>query len=115
MDIIFQKKKDRDICNENLSLRKKYKGNPRRAKEIRKRLDELRDSDTLHVMRLLPHAHCHELKCNRKGQLAVNLDKGFRMVFEPANEPVPHKPDGGLDWQSVTAVRILKLDEDYHG
>jgi len=67
------------------------------------------------VMRLLPHAHCHELKGNRKGQLAVNLDLGFRMIFEPANEPVPYKPDGGLDWQSVTVVRILKLDEDYHG
>lgn len=46
--------------------------------------------------------------------MAVKLDKGYRMVFEVANEPVPVKPDGGLDWSKVTAIRILELAEDYH-
>jgi len=36
------------------------------------------------------------------------------MVFEVANDPLPLKPDGGLDWNHVTAVRVLKLVEDYH-
>jgi proteic killer suppression protein len=70
--------------------------------------------DNLAVMRTLPQASCHELRGNRAGQLAVKLDKGFRMVFEVANEPTPEKPDGGLDWTQVTAIRILQLAEDYH-
>jgi len=36
------------------------------------------------------------------------------MVFESANDPVPKKKDGGLDWSRVTAIRILELSEDYH-
>ena len=36
------------------------------------------------------------------------------MVFEPADDPVPEKKDGGLDGERVTAIRILELSEDYH-
>jgi plasmid maintenance system killer protein len=55
-----------------------------------------------------------KFKGNRAGQLAVKLDKGFRMVFEVVNDPIPRKPDGGLAWSMVTAIRILELAEDYH-
>ncbi len=114
MDILFKKPKDRLISNDESKLKQKYKGNPRRSKLIRARLDELADANNLAAMRFLPQTYCHELKGNRAGQLAVKLDKGFRMVFEPANTPVPKKKDGGLDWARVTAVRILELSEDYH-
>jgi proteic killer suppression protein len=114
MDIIFKRKKDRDLVNNDSKLKQKHKGNQRRHKLIRARLDELADAENLMVLRYLPQSNCHELKGNRKGQLAVNLDKGFRMIFEAANNPIPEKEDGGLDWGRVTAVRILALSEDYH-
>jgi len=114
MDILFKKQKDRIISNDESKLKQKYKGNPRRSKLIRARLDELADAGNLAAMRFLPQAYCHELKGNRAGQLAVKLDQGYRMVFEPANSPVPKKKDGGLDWSRVTAIRILELSEDYH-
>lgn len=114
MDILFKRKKDRDTCNSESLLKKRFKGNPKRARLIRARLDELADSDNLAVMRYLPQAHCHELKGSRGGQLAVKLDKGFRMVFGVADDPIPLKEDGGLDWTQVTAVRIIELAEDYH-
>jgi plasmid maintenance system killer protein len=114
MDILFKRQKDRVISNDESKLKQKYKGNPRRSKLIRARLDELADAGNLDAMRFLPQAYCHELKGNRAGQLAVKLDQGYRMVFEPANNPVPKKKDGGLDWNQVTAVRILELSEDYH-
>jgi len=79
-----------------------------------RKLDELADADNLAVMRFLPQSYCHELKGNRANQLAVKLDKGYRMVFEPANHPGPKKKNGGLDWTQVTAIRILELSEDYH-
>lgn len=114
MDILFKKQKDRIISNDESKLKQKFKGNPRRAKLVRSRLDELADADNLAVMRFLPQSYCHELKGNRANQLAVKLDKGYRMVFEPTNHPVPEKKNGGLDWTQVTAIRILELSEDYH-
>lgn len=114
MDILFKKSKDRDLANNESRLKKRFKGNPRRAKLVKERLDELADVENLSVMRSLPQAQCHELKGRRAGQFAVKLDKGFRMVFEVANEPIPHKSDGGLDWTQITAIRILEIAEDYH-
>lgn len=114
MDILFKRKKDRDLANNESKLKQKFVGNPRRSKLIRSRLDELADADNLAVMRHLPQAYCHELKGSRAGQLAVKLDKGFRMVFEVANDPIPRKPGGGLDWSKVTTIRVLELAEDYH-
>lgn len=114
MDILFKRIKDREIANSQSKLRKKFRGNIRRTKLVRARFDELADADNLAVMRKLPQAHCHELKGSRAGQLAVKLDKGFRMVFEVANEPIPQKADKGLDWNEVTAIRIIELAEDYH-
>jgi proteic killer suppression protein len=114
VEILFKRKKDRDIANSESKLKQKFRGNPRRCKLIRARLDELADADNLNTMKFLPQAYCHELKGKRSEQLAVKLDKGFRMVFEVANEPIPRKAEGGLDWAEVTAIRILELAEDYH-
>jgi proteic killer suppression protein len=84
-----------------------------RGKRLRQRLDELEAADCLEVMRSVHAARCHELKGDLKGQLAVNLDHPYRLLFEPAHDPVPTKTDGGLDWIKVTAVRILEI-VDYH-
>ena len=83
------------------------------AKRIRKRLDDLAAAPDLATMRTLP-GRCHELTGNLAGLLAIDLKHPFRLIFEPANDPVPTKADGGLDWTAVTAVRMLRV-EDYHG
>ena len=84
----------------------------RRAKLIRRRLDELRAAETLEVMRFLPAARCHELRGDRKGQLSVDLDHPYRLLFTPV-PPIPTKADGGLDWIKVTAIVVLGI-EDTH-
>jgi hypothetical protein len=33
--------------------------------------------------------------------------------FEPANEPIPIKLDGEMDWKQITAVNIIGI-EDTH-
>jgi proteic killer suppression protein len=86
----------------------------RRGKLIRRRLDELAAAPNLEVMRKLPGARCHELTGNLKGKLAVDLDHPCRLLFEPANNPVPCKDDGGLDWSKVTAITVTDI-LDYHG
>jgi plasmid maintenance system killer protein len=83
------------------------------AKVIARRLNELRAAPHLGAMRAMP-GHCHELGENRAGQLSVHLTGPLRLVFEPADEPVPTTDDGGLDWDRVTAVSIREV-VDYHG
>ena len=55
----------------------------------------------------------HELTGNRRGTFAVDLKYPYRLVFEPAENPVPRKDDGGIDLERVISIRILKV-EDYH-
>ena len=86
---------------------------PIQAKKLRQRLDELRAASTLETMRNLP-GRCHELLHDRAGQLSLDLEHPHRLIFEPANDPVPRKQDGGLNWTAVTAVRILGV-VDTHG
>lgn len=107
-DILFRTEKLRKVCNDDRLLKKEYGD---RAKRIRQRLDELRAARTLEEMRFLPAARCHELKGDRRGQLAVDLVHPYRLTFTPVD---PKKQeDGGLDWSSVTAVVIEEII-DYH-
>jgi len=114
MDILFSKEREKELANDGAKLRRAFRGNQRRPKLIRARLDELADADDLQIMWSIPQSGFHNLVGNRKGQFAVKLDKGYRMTLEPANDPLPLKPDGGLDLELITAIRILKLAEDYH-
>lgn len=84
------------------------------AKLIRRRLDELRAANSLEYIRYLPQARCHELKGKYAGKLSVDLEHPYRLLFRPANEPIPQKADGGLDWAGVSAVEIIGV-EDTHG
>ena len=95
---------DPEEWNETKRLVRRH--NSQRAKLIRRRLDDLRAAQTLEVMRNLP-GRCHELKGNRSGQLSIDLDGPYRLLFTPAHNPRPEKPDGGLDWTRVTAVILV--------
>ena len=64
-------------------------------------------------MRYLPAARCHELKGDLAEFLAVDVHKGYRILFKPATDPPPAKPDGGLDWAGVTSILIERI-KDYH-
>lgn len=110
MDILFKNKKLEKQCN-NYKLLQKEQGADR-AKRIKRRLDDLRSVDVLHEMRSLP-GRCHELSGDRTGQLSLDLDHPHRLIFEPANDPIPCKEDGGLDWTKVTAVRIIGVDDTH--
>lgn len=110
MDILFISKKVEKLCTDSKTMTRKT--GPEASKRLRRRLDDLRAAPTLEVMRTLP-GRCHELKGDREGQLSVDLVHPNRLILEPANNPVPYKSDGGLDWASVTVVRILGI-EDTH-
>jgi len=112
MNILFKNRRLEKLCNNFNKLVKKY-GN-KRAKIIIRRLSELKAMENLGVARKLPQLRCHELKGDRKGELAVDLDHPYRLIFTVAQEPIPVKDDGGLDWEKVHSIKILEI-EDYHG
>lgn len=112
MEILFQDRKLEKMCRNQSLLIRKY--GSVRAKLIRRRLDDFRDAENLEAMRSLPQVRCHELKGDRAGTLAVDVEHPYRLIFEPTQNPAPRKADGGLDWTHVTSVRVLAV-EDYHG
>lgn len=110
MNITFDDRKLEKECNDLSRLTRRYGDG--RAKLIRRRLDELRAAETLEDLRFLPGPRCHELTGNRAGQLSVDLDHPYRLLFVPV-EPVPTKPDGGLNWSQVTSIVVMGV-EDTH-
>jgi len=111
VEVLFQDRKLEKVCSDKSRLARKY--GPVCAKLLKRRLDDLEDVKNLEAMRCVSQARCHELKGNRAGTLAVDLLHPYRLIFEPANNPIPRKADGGLDWTEVTIVRVLAV-EDYH-
>ncbi|SRR6266566_205523 len=111
VDIVFASRKLEDLCND-AKTRQRELGTDR-ARRLARRLDDIRAAETLEVMRGLP-GRCHELTADRAGQLSLDLDHPHRLVLEPVDHPAPQKPDGGLDWRAVRAIRIIGI-EDTHG
>jgi proteic killer suppression protein len=112
VDIIFRTTRLQKACTSDKVMQKRW--GAERARRIRQRLGELRAADTLAILGQTGIGRCHELSGNHQGRLSVDLDGPYRLLFEPANEPVPLREDGGLDWTSVTAVLIVGV-EDTHG
>lgn len=111
MDIIFAKKQMRDDFNNTTKLLKKY--GKKRADRIISRMSALRAASCLEDLRFSP-GRFHELKGDRAGQIACDLDHPYRLIFTAAHDPKPVLPDEtGLNWQEVTIVKILGI-EDYH-
>ena len=111
MDISFKNKKLEKEFNEGAQLNKVH-GN-KRAQKIRMRMAALRAAESL--MDFWPPksgpSRCHELtQGKRKGQLSVDLDHPYRLIFTPAHDPVPVREDGGLDWSCVTAIKIQGVE-----
>lgn len=110
MDIAFATADLAEVCNNARTAQRKL--GAACAKKLRRRLDDLAAAATLEVCRKLP-GRCHELKGDLAGRLAMDLDGGYRLVFQPSLEPAPTKADGGLDWGQVTSITIEAV-EDYH-
>jgi len=110
MEITIEDKKLRNTLESEKKLKGKY---GKLASRIMQRLDELRSFETLEALQQeMPHIHCHELKGDKKGMLAVNISGNYRLLFKP-HEPQPLKPDGGLDWKQIKAIIIIDI-VDYH-
>ena len=110
MDISYANSRIRKICTDTKIAQKEL--GKAGAQMLQERLRQMRVAENLEVLRFAA-GDWHELKGDRKGQLACSLLKMTRLIFTPANDPLPTKSDGGLDWSQVTAVENLEV-HDYH-
>jgi proteic killer suppression protein len=110
MDILFNDAKLEQDYNSQRVLKKRF--GKRMAAVIRSRLDNLGAANNLEEMRQLP-GRCHELLGDRARQLSLDLVHPLRLIFIPADDPIPRKLDGGMDWPQITSVRILGIDDTH--
>ena len=83
-----------------------------RAKRFLKRVDDLYNASTLEDVRNLPGKY-HELRGDRKGQWACDLDQPYRLIFEPHEDPIPTDDAGRYLWIEIKGVEVIEI-VDYH-
>lgn len=103
LEVSFEDADFASTCGSEREMLKRY--GQVRAKKIQQRLKTLRAAEKLADMRSLP-GRCHELHGDRAGELSLDLDHPYRLLFRPTVESEPG-PGGGLDWTAVAAVTII--------
>lgn len=109
MEILFKNKKLRETCEKQKIAQKKL--GDKCARKLKARLADLEAAER--VTELIT-GNPHPLKGDRLGQFALDLTGGWRLVFAPANDPIPLTGDNAIDWSQVTIVSIEYIG-DYHG
>lgn len=84
-----------------------------RARLVKRRLSEMSAVNNLADLYKIPGPRLHPLKGNRVGQLSVDLDHPYRLIFVPDHNPVPEVPSGGVDWNSIIKVKILEIADTH--
>ncbi|MEW5873705.1 MAG: killer suppression protein HigA [Candidatus Zixiibacteriota bacterium] len=110
MDVVIRSSALRSACNDSRKGLRKF--GEKRFMILRRRLDDLAASNTMAEIPFT--AGCHPLRGSRAGQYAINLDGAWRLVFRPANDPLPKHEAGGIDLKRVTMIEVLEVT-DYHG
>lgn len=93
VEVAFATKKLADTLSQDKARVKTYGDIV--ARKIAVRLNALKAANTLEDVRNVA-GHCHELRENRSGQLAMTLTANLRLVFMPSESPPPRRPTA--DW-----------------
>lgn len=109
MEIRYKDKKIRDLCQKQAAAEKKLGAASARKLKIR-----LLALEAAARVTDLVAGNPHPLKGDRLGEFALDLAGGWRLVFAPANNPCPTRPDGSIEWSEVTIISIEYIG-DYHG
>ena len=107
MEVSFANRGLQRACSSAKESQKRW--GERLARKLQQRLMELKAADTLSDICHVPPARCHELGGSRAGQLSVDLDHPYQLIFVPDYDPAPRKPDGGLDRTRVTRIVVLEV------
>ncbi|MCD6134697.1 MAG: killer suppression protein [Candidatus Omnitrophica bacterium] len=111
MVIYFKTKKLQKLCSKSSEAIKIL--GTKRSKKLKQRMMELAAAETLADISRVPPARCHELTGNRSGQLSVDLEQPYRLLFIPANDLISERKEGGLDWAAVTTIEIIDIADTH--
>jgi len=111
MEIIFISERFQEFCSDKSKLTRRY--GDVNAGRIHQRIAEMLAVDNLAQLYILPGPRCHELHGNRKGHFAVDINGELRLIFIPADNPIPHKPDGGILLKKVTMAQVIEISRHY--
>ena len=108
--IIVKKRKLRNILNSKKELIKQYDNDM--ADKIMQRIDDISKIENLENLMELPGRH-HLLEGDKKGYFACDLKQPYRLIYKPANNPLPKRADGSLIYSEVTEIEIIEII-NYH-
>jgi proteic killer suppression protein len=111
MLIYFRTKKLQKLCSEQREMQKQL--GQAMARKLMQRMTELKAAEALSDISHLPPPRCHELTGNRAGQFSVDLEHPYRLLFIPADDPIPYREDEGIDLALVKEIEIIDI-EDTH-
>ncbi len=111
MDISFKSKKLEKIASDPKKCLKEF--GKIRSDLFLLRVRDLYRAEVLEDVRYLP-GNYHELKGDRKGQWACDLDQPYRLIFEPHEDPIPTDDNGKYIWIEIKGVEIVEII-NYHG
>jgi len=109
MLIIFTSKKMEKLCNEEKTAIRIL--GKEMAHKLFLRIQQLEAAPDM--SEIPPMARCHPLIGNEAGKYAVDLIQPYRLIFYPANTPLPLNAAGVLEINKVTEIIIDKII-DYH-
>lgn len=111
MELVSGTTKLAKLCSSEADMVRRF--GPNLARRLRNRLTELDQAASLAEVRLLPHVRAHQLVADRDEQISLDLGHPGRLIVDVNQDPIPRLADGGLDWESITAVRILEITDTH--
>ncbi|MCC6795256.1 MAG: type II toxin-antitoxin system RelE/ParE family toxin [Candidatus Hydrogenedentes bacterium] len=111
MKVYFRSKKLQKVCSEQREMAKQFGKDM--AGKLQQRLAELGAADSLADISYLPPARCHELSGSLKGHFSVDLVHPYRLLFVPADDPVPVNDFGGIDRNLVRSIEIVEIRDTH--
>lgn len=76
------------------------------------RITTMSEANNLEELRYAP-GRFHELKGDKKGLWACDLEHPYRLIFTPHENPIPTNENGQYIWIEVKGVEIMEI-VDYH-
>jgi proteic killer suppression protein len=110
LKITFSNAKLKDLANNDRKCLKEM--GKVRSRKFKHRLNQLMLAENLEKTRNLS-GNYHELVGNRKGQWSCDLDQPYRLIFSPAEFPIPTDKIGNYSWIEILSVEIIEI-VDYH-
>lgn len=108
MEIAFRTRKIKRLCERRAEAQRRL--GEASAKRLRARLSDLEAAASVAE---LVAGHPHPLSGDRRGQLALDLSGGRRLVLSPDHEATPVDADGAVQWDRVARV-CIEFIGDYH-